>query len=161
MQRFATLTVLLMLSIGCFSQSGSSTTTTTKTCDERDLKLREALGSSSAVIVYNTYLAIGSICDNYVYKGYDEKKVNELFDEQKELLGTIDNVFNKLLDEKILVKKDDVAYTQELSSVLKGLKRQMELFQEYMKDKTDARTTTYDNQRKKNWDKIARLIGIN
>lgn len=155
MQRILTLFLILSISISSFAQS-----TTTPPCDQRETKLRVALGASAAALTYNTYLVVGAISDNYVSKGYTEEKVKSIYDEQKSLLDNVDIQFNKLITDKALIDKDDIYFISEVSSIIKGLKRQMDLFQEYAKDKSDARITTYDNQRKKNWDKIARLLDI-
>ena len=155
MNRILTLLLAIAFNISAFSQS-----TTTKTCEQRAVKLRESIGTISAGLIYNTYLALGAISDAYVYKGYSVEKINMLFDEQKAFLARIDGAVSKLVTDQSLTDPDDVHYVQDISSILKGLQKQMEYFQDYLKDKTAARTTTYDNQRKKNWDKIARLMDI-
>lgn len=176
MTRILTLSLAIAISFSAFSQNTQTSKTTTtpkatpaaktsnaatgKTCEERNLMFREKIGTLSAALVYNTYLGIGAITDGYVSKAYDEARVNELFDEQKSLIANVDAEMNKMITEKALDSQDDIEYTKDVSAILKGLTKQINAFQAYLKDKSETRTTAYDTQRKENWAKISELLGL-
>ncbi len=149
MRKILPVLLLCLVSFSVFSQ----------TCEEREKKLLGGLGSFSAAMVYNTYLAIGSISDNYVNKGYDEAKVNALLEEQKNLLDRLVKVLEDLKKDKTL-DADDSAYTDNLASILKGLKKQSQQALDYVKDKKDTTAIAYDITRKKNWKEISLLLGL-
>ena len=155
MQRITTLLLALMIGICSFSQTSS-----TPSCETRETKLLGSYGILSGAMTYNTYLTIGAITDCYVAKGYDDAKVKSLFDEQKTLLSNIIDDLDNLIKEKTLTDKDDIYYAQGMSNVLKGLKKQIDYFLDYTKDKTSARIATFESQRKKNWDNISKLLDI-
>ena len=64
---------LLTASVNSFSQP----------CEEREVKLQQAMVSFSSALMYNTYGVIGSIADAYVKNAYNAEMVDQLMNAQK------------------------------------------------------------------------------
>lgn len=131
-----------------------------QTCEQRESKLLETLGSFSAAFLYNSYGMIGGVADGYGTNTYTTQKVNELMDEQATLIDNLVKVLNDLKSGGFLKDKQDVDYVNTANSILNGLKRQTALIKSYVASKSDQNWNSYDEQRKKNWKDIAKLMGI-
>jgi len=132
----------------------------TQTCEEREGKLLEAVGSFSAGLLYNTYGVIGSIADGYAHDAYDLQTVNDLLDAQKRLTDNLVKVLDDLKSGNFLKDKSDQDYSVSAIDVLKGLKKQAQLLQDYAKTSNKQKQSDYEDQRKKNWNDISKLMGI-
>jgi hypothetical protein len=142
--------ICLLLSFNSFSQ----------TCEEREDKLLGALGGLSAAYLYNTYAAIGAICDGYSSDTYSQSEAEQMLDSQKKLAENLLVLVNELLEEKIITEKSDQDFMRTSITIFNGLKAQAQNFQDYMKNKSDRRKEAYDEQRRENWKKISKLMGI-
>lgn len=143
-------TLLLLFSVPSFSQ----------TCEEREDKLLESFGSFSAGFIYNTYGLIGSVTDGYMKDAYSDETLNDLMKAQKSVLDNLVSVLTKMIDEKTLKDDADVNYCNKAISIMKGLKTQAELLQEYARKRNRDSQNAYDVQRQKNWKDISKLMGI-
>lgn len=141
---------LFVVSLGGFSQS----------CEEREVKLLEVMGSFSAGMLYNTYGLIGSISDGYVHEAYDAATVSDLMDAQKKVADNLVKVLEELVTENMLKAQNDKDYTATAIKILKGLSRQAKLLQDYTAYKNRQNQEAYDAQRKQNWSAISKLMGI-
>lgn len=132
----------------------------TQTCEEREGKLLEAVGSFSAGLLYNTYGVIGSIADGYARDVYNLQTVNDLLDAQKRLTDNLVKVLDDLKSGNFLKDKPDQDYAVSAVDILKGLKKQAQWFQDYAKTSNKQKQADYEEQRKKNWKDISKLMGI-
>ena len=146
------LVILFVFSAPFFASS--------QTCEQREAKLLEALGSFSAGYLYNTYGMIGGIVDAYSKEAYTAKRVTELLDEQKNLVDNLAKTLSNLKDGGYLPDQQDKDYVVSANSILNGLKRQANLFETYMDVKTDKSFNDYNDQRQKNWKEITKLMGL-
>lgn len=131
-----------------------------QTCEEREDRLLEMVGTFSAGMLYNTYAAIGAIADGYVHNAYDAGTVKDLLQAQQQLTENISKVIQKMLDDKMLKDNADVEYLRECQSIMKGLRNQARYFSEYAETKITDRQQAYDDQRSKNWKAISKLMGM-
>lgn len=131
-----------------------------QTCEEREDKVLDVLGGFSAGLLYNTYGLIGSIADGYAHDAYDLQSVNELLDAQKKLADNLVKVLDDLTNGNFLKDKKDGDYADSVINILKGLKKQAQLFQDYAKNSNSQKHYDYEDQRKKNWKDISKLMGI-
>ena len=131
-----------------------------QTCEQRETKLLEAVGSFSAAMLYNTYGVIGSIVDGYAHDAYQAERVNNLLDAQKKLMDNLVKVFEELKEGGILTAADDMNYATAAITIMKGLKLQAQFMLDYMKDNTKKSQDAYDAQRTKNWKDISKLMGL-
>jgi hypothetical protein len=131
-----------------------------QTCEQREDELLKTVGSFSAGLLYNTYGTIGSISDGFAHDVYDKETVNELLDAQKKLADNLVKVLEDLKTGGYLKDKSDQDYSASIITILKGLKKQAQLMQDYAKLKTQQKLDDYDTQRKENWKKISQLMGI-
>jgi hypothetical protein len=132
----------------------------TQTCEQREAKLLETLGSFSAGFLYNTYGMIGGIVDGYANNAYTAEKANTLVDEQKKITDNLAKVLDELNTGNFLNDKSDQDYVTTAINILKGLKSQIRFFQDYVKTKSTQSQDQYEQQRQKNWKDISKLMGI-
>jgi hypothetical protein len=149
MKKFLLCLFLFVASISSFGQ----------TCEERESKLLEGLGSFSAALLYNTYGIIGAIGDGFAANAYGKDQFDELLDGQKKLADNLVTVL-EALNKNALKDAADKNYAVEAIGILKGLKRQAQLLQDYTQTKSKLKQDDYDAQRKKNWKDISKLMGI-
>ncbi|HMK25441.1 MAG TPA: hypothetical protein VK483_05365 [Chitinophagaceae bacterium] len=141
---------LFTVSLGGFSQ----------TCEEREDKLLEAVGGFSAGMLYNTYGLIGSISDGYAHDAYDALTIHDLMEAQKRVFDNLVTVVEVLKNEGYLKDVKDKDYAVSIISILKGLKKQAQLLEDYTDNKSRQKQEAYDAQRKQNWSAISKLMGI-
>jgi len=150
MRKYIIALFLLTASINSFSQ----------TCEERESKLLSAVGGFSAGFLYNTYGLIGSISDGYTHEAYDALTVSDLMGAQKKLADNLVKVLEELKSGSFLKDKQDQDFAGSVINILKGLKKQAQLLEDYVDNKSKQKQDAYEVQRKKNWSDISKLMGI-
>ena len=150
MKKHIIILFLLIASISSFSQ----------TCEERESKLLEAVGGFSAGMLYNTYGLIGSISDGYAHDAYDALTVSNLMDAQKKVTETLAKMLEELKNGGYLKDIKDQDYAGSVINILKGLKKQAQLLEDYTDNKNRQKQDAYEEQRKQNWSAISKLMGI-
>jgi hypothetical protein len=145
------LALVILISVpGAFSQ----------TCEEREDKLLGIMGGLSAGFLYNTYGLIGSIADGYGQDAYSESTVTDLLEAQKKLADNMIALLDKMVVENAFKKQTDKDYVASSVVVIKGLKTQVQLLINLIKNKTQKNITAYDEQRNKNWKNLSKLMGV-
>ena len=150
MKKYIISFLFLMASMNSFSQ----------TCEEREGKLLEAIGGFSASMLYNTYGLIGSISDGFTHDAYDALTISDLMDAQKKLADNLVKVVEELKSGGFLKDKEDQNFAISVINILKGLKKQAQLLEDYANNKSRQKQEAYDQQRKQNWSAISKLMGI-
>ncbi|MBK9568691.1 MAG: hypothetical protein IPO53_01350 [Chitinophagaceae bacterium] len=131
-----------------------------QTCEERESKLLETIGSFSAGMLYNTYGLIGSISDGYTHDAYSPATVDELMEPQKKVADNLIKVVEELINTNMFNAPEDKDYAATIIKILKGLSNQAQLLQNYTTHKIRQNQEAYENQRKQNWSAISKLMGI-
>lgn len=150
MKKFLFAFCLLLISSYSFSQ----------TCEDRQSKLLEAIGSFSAATLYNTYSTLGCIADGFGSDVYSAEMVSNLITAQSTLADNLIKVLEGLKTSKSLTAQSDLDYASSCIDIIKGLKKQAQLILNYTKNKSQANLDLYDTQRTKNWKDISQLMGI-
>ncbi len=150
MRKYIIVLFLLITSINSYSQ----------TCEERESKLLEAVGGFSAGLLYNTYGLIGSISDGYTHDAYDALTISDLMDAQKKLSDNLVKMMEELKSGGYLKDKKDQDFAGSVINILKGLKKQAQLLEDYADNKSRQKQEAYEEQRKQNWSAISKLMGI-
>jgi hypothetical protein len=65
-----------------------------------------------------------------------------------------------LKNEGYLKDVKDQEYAVSIITILKGLKKQAQLLEDYTDNKSRQKQEAYDAQRKQNWSAISKLMGI-
>jgi hypothetical protein len=143
-----------------FSLFTLSMTSFSQTSDERENKLLETLGGFSAAMLYNTYGLIGSISDGYAHDAYDALTISNLMDAQRKVADNLVKVLEDLKNTGYLKDKKDQDFAGSVINILKGLKKQAQLLEDYADNKTRQKQEAYEDQRKQNWSAISKLMGI-
>lgn len=135
------------------------TTTTTKKTEKAEgggnLELIGMLGGQS---VYNMYLVIGAITDNYVSGNYEAGTASELLDVQISFATNIPEKLRALRDGGDLTEGDKEVLT-DMIDIYAGLKKQAQHGKAYI-DGDEGASSKFETQRKSNWSKITALLGI-
>ena len=129
-----------------------------QTCEQREENLKSSLASFSAAVLYNTYGLIGSISDGFGQDVYNDETAINLLDAQNKLMDNLVRVLDEL-NKTHLPEKDSI-YINSASNILRGLKKQSELMQDYCNNKRQQKLNAYEEQRKKNWSDISKLMGV-
>lgn len=137
-----------------------ATTAIAQTCEEREKQLITTVGAFSAGYLYNTYGLIGSIADGFGHDTYKPDHTHDLLEAQKKVLDNMISVIGKLTGEGNLGNEDNINYMKKAAEVMKGLKKQAQLLQDYVQNKRQSLLNAYDEQRTKNWKAISKLMGI-
>ncbi len=131
-----------------------------QTCEDREKKLTEAIGSFSAAALYNTYATIGSIGDAFGHDAYDAVTVSDLLTAQIKTMDNLMIVMQALIDQKTLTGATDTLYMHQAIEVLKGLKTQAQFMDQYADTRRQQKLNEYEVQRKKNWSSLSKLMGV-
>ncbi len=118
-----------------------------------------AIGALSAQAMFNTYLVIGSISDNFVSETYDAETANSLLEAQ---VGMIEKLEENLaaLENGFLTDQADIDFMRDVVRVMGGLKKQAQLALKYVASGDANDATKFDNQRQANWGQISKLLDI-
>lgn len=131
-----------------------------QTCEQRETQLTQAIAGLSAGLLYNTYGVIGSIADAYVKDAYKKETLDDLMNAQKNLADNLVKMLQGLVKDSILSTQTDRNYLISAISILNGLKKQAQLLQEFAQTNNQQKQEGYDDQRKKNWSALSKLMGI-
>jgi hypothetical protein len=131
-----------------------------QTCEEREKKLLGVFGGFSAGMLYNTYGTIGSISDGFAHEAYDALTVSDLMDAQKKVVDNLVKVLEELKNPGYLKDTKDQDFAVSVINILRGLKKQAQLLDEYVNNKNRQKMEAYAEQRKQNWSAISKLMGI-
>jgi hypothetical protein len=129
-------------------------------CEQREKQLLSAVGGFSAGYLYNTYGMIGSVSDGFGNNVYSIETVNDLMEQQKKVLDNMVKSMGALIEGGYIRDSSDISYIRSSVILMKGLKKQAELMQEYAKRKTQSKLNEYDEQRRKNWKDLSIMMGI-
>jgi len=150
MKKIVIAFAMLALSFSGFSQ----------TCEEREQKLLESIGTLSAGFFYNTYGLIGSLADGYEHDAYSADAVTDLLDAQKKLAENMIIFLQKMLSDNIVKEQKDKDYMNTSVTLLKGFKTQIDLLLNLVNNKTQKNINAYEEQRKKSWKELSRMMGM-
>ena len=150
MKKTVIILFLVIVSLNSFPQ----------TSEERENKLLETLSAFSAGMIYNTYGLIGSISDGFIHDAYSAATVIDLMDAQKKLAGNLVTKLEDMQNGGFLKDKKDQDFAGSLINILKGLKKQAQLFEDYVANTSRKNQEAYGEQRKQNWSAICKLMGI-
>jgi hypothetical protein len=150
MKKIILATCLFAISFTSFSQ----------TCEEREAQMLGVMGSLSAGFLYNTYGLIGSIADGYTHDAYTAEAATNLVDAQKKLADNMIVLLENIIRKKAFKDKKDEDYLSSCIAIIKGLKTQAECLMTLVKNNTQKNTNAYEEQRKKNWKDLSKLMGI-
>ena len=131
-----------------------------QTCEQRETQLTQAIAGLSAGLLYNTYGVIGSIADAFVKDAYEKETLDDLMNAQKKLADNLVKMMQGLIKDSILNTETDRNFLISAISILNGLKKQAQLLQEFAQTKNYGKQESYDDQRKKNWSALSKLMGI-
>lgn len=130
-----------------------------KKTEDLNYKALEFIGLVTTQHIYNTYLCIGSVMDNFVSEGYTAETTGTILDEQVALTGQLIEELKKLKNDVVTVKSDRTAI-ETMITILGGLKKQAEYGKLYSTSKDTDDASKFDEQRKENWEAISKFMGL-
>lgn len=119
-----------------------------------------ALGSTSGLLVYNTYICIGAIADGYVGEVYSVGRVGELMDEQVASIEAVIGEYNKLSESGFITSDEDAAYISDLIVTLELLKKEAKALKDYAATGSTTASDDYNAARDAAWFNIEDLLGL-
>jgi hypothetical protein len=131
-----------------------------QTCEEREGKLLGVMGSLSAGFLYNTYALLGSISDGYAHDAYNAETATDLVNAQKQLADNMTSLLEKIIKDKAFKDKKDEDYLGACITIIKGLKAQAGYLVDLVKNNSQKNTNAYEEQRRKNWKDLSKLMGV-
>lgn len=126
-----------------------------------DVNVREAFGGISAISLYNTYITVGIIADNYSNETYDANKVVTFMDEQIGMIKSVNEMLSKCTKPtKTGLTADDCEYIKKMIKCLEYLQNEAQGLKDYVNSNSDTDLTHFDTNRKKAWEMISELLGL-
>ena len=142
----------LCLSLNSFSQA-------TGNCEERELTLREGIGTHAAVCLYSTISHL-----NTIYTGYQGNAITVASAEQKlaVIIAFLDELVksNKALIEKGLNDELDIEFVKKSIEAYETMKTQARAFFDYVGTNSEEKLKTYKKLDEENWKKVNQALGI-
>jgi hypothetical protein len=120
----------------------------------------EALGASSAMLIYNTYMVIGAISDGNADGNYEDELSIQLLDEQIMAINLLDTHYTDVLNSGFLVEESDKKFMQDVIKALHLLKNEAYYLKRYISSSQESDLHEYDASRKEAWNMIRELLGI-
>jgi uncharacterized membrane protein len=136
----------------------TKTTTKTTTSTKKESSNLELIGMLGGQSVYNMYLVIGAIADNFASGNYEAETAEQLLDVQVLFSERIAEQFRSLLSDQELVESDKEVLNDMLK-IYSGLQKQAKYAKAFINGDEDA-ATDFESQRKKNWAAISELLGL-
>jgi hypothetical protein len=131
-----------------------------QTCEEREGRLLEVMGTLSAGFLYNTYALLGAIADGHAHDAFSNESATDILNAQIQLAENITGMLEKTIREKAFKEKKDEDYITSCITIIKGLKSQADYLVGLVKNNSQKNTNAYEDQRKKNWKDLSKLMGI-
>lgn len=152
MKRLFRSLFLSLLLMGSFSDSRAQASSAVLEC----------MGSISSLMIYNTYVTIGSIADMYTTETIKKDHALELCSEQVAMLEVVRKAVKKVLDDndKGALGNDDKAYIKDLSIAIGHLKEQAANLEKYLNSGNESDAQQYQKYRKAAWNKIAQILDL-
>lgn len=138
-----------------YTTGGTTMKTETKKEESRNLELIGMLGAQS---IYNMYLVIGAISDNFVAGTYEAKTAGELLGIQVSFASRAAAKFQEMLDKGGLVESDK-EFIEDMIVIYKGLEKQAMYGKDFVEGDGVA-ANKFAVQRKDNWAKISILLDL-
>ncbi len=120
----------------------------------------ETFGSSSGLLLYNTYLALGTVSDAYAGECYKADLVKQLSQEQINSLELMVTQYNKLLESGFLTEASDKSFVTDMVVILGYLKNQAKYLNAYSESGSAEDTEKYEYNRNEAWTRISKLLGF-
>ena len=120
----------------------------------------ETFGAVSGIVIYNTYIVLGTVADGFEGEVYDSATVITYIDEQVAVLQNLAEQFRKVYDARYMTDEGDQAFLLELETACNLLRDQALALTTYVIDGTDEKADAFQEKRTMAWDKIAWLLEI-
>jgi hypothetical protein len=120
----------------------------------------ETLGATTGMSLYNTYITIGSMADQYGCACIEDTLAIQIADEQ---IGAIDDLishFNDLLSSGYIDDPADVSFLNESIAAFNMLRAQAVALIDYINYGEDYYADIFDEKRNAAWDMISSLLGF-
>jgi hypothetical protein len=120
----------------------------------------EAFGGTLGMMLYNTYLAIGSVGDGFESEAFDAATVGQLMDEQINSMATVGEQLKKLDDPLVLEDESDRSFVRDAMLAMNDLSDMASHLKTYAGSKEDTAAEAFQTSRTNAWGRIAVLLGI-
>ena len=125
-----------------------------------DGPMLEAFGGTLDMLLYNTYLAIGSVGDGFEHEAYDAATVGQLMDEQVASLSTVNAQLEKLDDMLVLEDESDRAFVRDAMRTMDDLGTMARSMKTYAGSLEGADAEAFQSARTSAWDRISALLRL-
>lgn len=120
----------------------------------------EVMGGTSGIAVYNTYLVVGLVADNYSEEVYDADRSTQLIDEQIGAIKVIEDQFKALQESGFLTDPSDVQYVKGIIDAFSLVKEEAVALNNYIDSGSQADLDDYSAAREEAWAAVKELLGI-
>ncbi|MBI2899064.1 MAG: hypothetical protein HYY17_02700 [Planctomycetes bacterium] len=117
-----------------------------------------AIGGLGGSAVYFSFLLVGTTADAFGKESYDADQVKTIVDSVMTLLKT--NADQIAAVRRGGLTEEDDKYANELIVVLGMIRDYAKLLGDYAKGKDPKVAQKFDDQRKKTWERVKKLLGI-
>lgn len=132
---------------------------TVDTCTGKGVVI-QSLGASTYVVLYNTFLGIGSIVDGNLQGIYEDQLTIGLIDDQLRMINLVDTSYAKLLQTSFVSGAEDRKFIEGARGVLGNLYAYANNYKFYVNDKSPANKLRFEESRDKAWGSLSALLGL-
>ena len=157
MKAFRFVAALLIVSGICVTQLSAQTQT--NTCTGKDQAL-ETLGATGGMMIYNTFLVIGTIADGNTKAVYEDQFAIDLLDEQIAAINLLDTQYTELYKSGFITDASDKKFIEDVIKALHLLKNEATHLKRYISYDLDSDLDEYNAARNSAWDLIKEILGI-
>lgn len=118
------------------------------------------IGASSGLLLYNTYLTIGSTSDAYVGECYKGDLVKTILNEQIASIEAVSESYTSLLSSGFLTDAGDKSFVGDIVVTLGYLKNQAKSLNDYVDSGSTSDSDKYEYNRNEAWKKISKLLDL-
>lgn len=120
----------------------------------------ETFGAVSGILVYNTYIVIGTMADSYEGEVYDSTDVTSYLGEQTGAMQNLADQYILLRDSGFLKDTADQVFVGALIEACHLLDAEATALLDYVATPTTENATIFQEYRSRAWAKIADILGL-
>ena len=120
----------------------------------------ETIGAAGGLLLYDSYVVVGALGDAFEKEVYDAGYIKELMTEQVNSIEAQEAQFKKLSESGFLEETGDKDFIKEMITCFGLLKAYAKSLISYSSNVNTENADIFQADRKKAWDKVTELLGL-
>lgn len=120
----------------------------------------QTLGATAGLMMYQTYICIGSVADGFEHNIYEASQSLALTEEQVNSCALMVTQYQTLISSGFLKDSADIAFVNDFIDAMTLLRQEAIYLKDYINDQTAGNANLYQESRIKAWNAIAVLLDL-